>query len=193
MASDLSDPLAQALADEDAARGVDQNNTSGAAGGGSGQGQPEDSGSPVMRWWRLAREDAKRNPRKTPWDVLMAIMDIESGGQPDAESKMNFDQNKQPIGQAQGLMQIMPFHFGFQLGDDGKLSAAQKAIAQDPETNMSKADDILFDLHDKYKNWEDAVRHYFGIGEDAYHMSDEGYWKKFQDAWAKYLPTPDMP
>lgn len=131
-----------------------------------------------------------------PAAVIAAIMEIESSGKANAQSPMNFDKNGRPIGRAQGLMQVMPFHFGTQLGPNGEATAEQQALMQDPERNVAKGASILAAEFKKYGTWEQAAAAYFGAidratgeitgGTDATGTSGNQYVARFQQALRTY-------
>lgn len=104
--------------------------------------------SGVLRWKPLLQEAERQFG--VPWEVLGAIMAIESGGNPNATS---------PAG-AVGLMQIMPnYHAGRAAKYGGNL--------WDPRTNVFTAADFLRELYKKYGSWDKAAAAYFGA-VDAY-------------------------
>lgn len=80
-----------------------------------------------------------------PWQVVAAIMGIESGGDPRVIS----------VAGARGLMQIMPEYWQH-LADqyDGNL--------MNPETNIKVGAQILKILYDKYGSWDKAAAAYLG-------------------------------
>ncbi len=99
--------------------------------------------SGVLRWKGLLQEAERQFG--VPWEVLGAIMAIESGGNPNARS---------PQG-AVGLMQIMPnYHAGRAAKYGGNL--------WDPRTNIFTAADFLAELYRRYGSWEKAAAAYFG-------------------------------
>ncbi|MDO8671236.1 MAG: transglycosylase SLT domain-containing protein [Dehalococcoidia bacterium] len=117
-----------------------------------------------------------------PMDVALGIMDIESGGNPEAKSAMNYAGGK-AIGQASGLMQIMPGNFA--PGED----------PMDPVTNISRGLKMLADRFKTYGNWESAAASYFGaIGKDGKPSSAAdvngvtgvAYVQRFSNARSKY-------
>lgn len=104
--------------------------------------------SGVLRWKPLLQEAEREFG--VPWEVLGAIMAIESGGNPNAKS---------PAG-AVGLMQIMPnYHANRAAKYGGNL--------WDPRVNVFTAADLLRDLYKRYGSWDKAVAAYFGA-IDAY-------------------------
>jgi tape measure domain-containing protein len=125
----------------------------------------------------------------TPQSVIAAIMDIETGGHPPWESPMNRDSQGRPIGRAQGLMQVMPFHFGQTLGPDGEATADQKAYMQEPTRNVNKGAGILASNFAAHGSWRQAAGYYFGIGTDVGGQTTTGYIAQFLSANAKYGGT----
>ncbi len=86
---------------------------------------------------------AARNEGLRP-SMVAAIMGIESHGNAKARSPMNTDKRTgKRIGRAQGLMQILPTWFGFEVGPDGELTAEQEAVCQEPERNINLGAFIL--------------------------------------------------
>jgi len=131
----------------------------------------------------------------TPAAVIAAIMEIESGGRPNEQSAMNRDRNGRPIGRAQGLMQVMPFHFGVRLGADGEASQSDQAMMRDPSRNVFKGAGILADNLRKYGAWTKAAAAYFGAidangnitgGTDVGGVSGNQYVNLFVAALRKY-------
>ncbi len=126
----------------------------------------------VQQWAPLVQELAAGYG--VPVDVALGVMEIESGGNPGAVS---------PAG-AQGLMQVMPFHF--QPGED----------PLDPETNVSRGLQILANAYRRFGNWDSAAAAYFGAvdamgrptgGRDATGTSGVDYVTKFRAARGRYL------
>lgn len=106
-----------------------------------------------------------------PWQVLVAIMGIESGGNPHAHS---------PAG-AVGLMQVMPQYWqetANQWGGD----------LWDPWVNIRTAADILARGHAHWGSWEQSAAAYFGainesgvitVAADAFGTTGHVYVDKF--------------
>jgi murein DD-endopeptidase MepM/ murein hydrolase activator NlpD len=131
--------------------------------------------SGVLRWKDLLQEAERQFG--VPWEVLGAIMAIESGGNPQARS---------PSG-AVGLMQIMPnYHAGRAAKYGGNL--------WDPRTNVFTAADYLAELYRRYGSWDKAAAAYFGAidaygnitgARDAVGTSGHRYVQLFRDTLAK--------
>lgn len=85
-----------------------------------------------------------------PWQILAAIMNLESGGNPDALS---------PSG-AVGLMQVMPQYWQ-------SLADEHGGDLWNPEVNMRTAAKILAKNHEIYGTWDKAAAAYFGAIDDA--------------------------
>jgi soluble lytic murein transglycosylase-like protein len=100
--------------------------------------------------------------RGVPASLLAAVMLVESGGNPHVESPMNYAADGRPLGRAQGLMQVMPFHWGLPLDAEGELSPGDKAFAQDPERNVDKGAEVLRRGYERWGSWRQAVAAYFG-------------------------------
>lgn len=101
-------------------------------------------------------------------DIIQAVMMIESGGNAGAVSAAG----------AQGLMQVMPFHF--QPGEDG----------MDPRTNVMKGAKVLSDNYKRWGDWNKAVAAYLGaidgsgniLGGDPYTgVSGNEYVRRFNE------------
>ncbi len=131
--------------------------------------------SGVLQWKPLLQEAERQFG--VPWQVLGAIMAIESGGNPKARS---------PQG-AVGLMQIMPnYHAGRAAKYGGNL--------WDPRTNIFTAADFLSELYRRYGSWEKAAAAYFGAidargnitgARDALGTSGFQYVERFRNTLAK--------
>ncbi len=130
-----------------------------------------------VRWWLKGIAGPIADEYGIPKDIYGAVMLQESGGQAWVESPMNFafDISGKPIGRAQGAMQVMPWHFGVQIGEDGELSEEQKAYCQYPPRNFQKAAEILKRNYLHHGTWEMAVSAYFGFGVDATGASTSQY------------------
>lgn len=105
--------------------------------------------------------------------LTAAVMLQESGGNPLAESAMNYDAaTGEPIGMAKGLMQVMPFWF--KAGED----------PFDPIISIRKGVQILREKYEQWGTWRQAVAAYFGAidkhgniteATDVTGMSGTGY------------------
>lgn len=138
---------------------------SGQAGGGYSNVSSGDASSArgmegALKWKDLAVKVAATVG--IPWQVILAVMGAESGG----------DQHSVSVAGAQGLMQVMPFHFGS--GDD----------MLDPFTNVMKGAQILKDNYDRYGSWDQAFAAYLGAidangnitsAQDAYGTTGQDY------------------
>jgi murein DD-endopeptidase MepM/ murein hydrolase activator NlpD len=137
-------------------------------------GNPQDIGG-VLQWKPLLEEAERKFG--VPWQVLGAIMAIESGGNPKARS---------PQG-AVGLMQVMPnYHAGRAAKYGGDL--------WDPRVNVFTAADFLAELYRRYGSWEKAAAAYFGAidargnitgARDALGTTGYQYVEKFRNTLAK--------
>ncbi|MCX2726001.1 M23 family metallopeptidase [Thermomicrobium sp. 4228-Ro] len=129
----------------------------------------------VLQWKPLLQEAERQFG--VPWQVLGAIMAIESGGNAKARS---------PQG-AVGLMQIMPnYHAGRAAKYGGDL--------WDPKVNIFTAADLLSELYRRYGSWDKAAAAYFGAidasgnvtgARDAIGTSGYDYVDKFRNTLAK--------
>lgn len=100
---------------------------------------------------------------------------------------MNRDRNGRPIGRAQGLMQVMPFHWSeITLLPSGEASDADGTYMRDGTRNINKGASILAQEFASYGSWREAARHYFGVGTDVGGQTDTGYVKMFVDTLAQY-------
>jgi murein DD-endopeptidase MepM/ murein hydrolase activator NlpD len=98
----------------------------------------------VLRWLPQVTEVARKYD--VPPELVLAVMQNESGGDPKAQSPYNPGQ-----GYARGLMQVMPFHFT--AGED----------PFDVATNLDKGVKLLASGYHKYGNSPDhAMATFFG-------------------------------
>lgn len=101
--------------------------------------QSSGTGSPnVERWSPIIAEAARAY--NVPEAYIKGLMEIESGGDPEAVSSQG----------AQSLMQVMPFHF--QPGENPK----------DPRTNIFRGAKVYADALARYGDPEKAAAAYFG-------------------------------
>ncbi len=117
-----------------------------------------------------------------PDDVILGIMDIESGGNPEAQGAQT------KWGKAQGLMQIMPFHWE---------PGTPENVMRNPAENIKKGIEILAKNYQIYGNWQSAAAAYFGAVDangnpttetDANGVNGIQYVQKFENARGKYRP-----
>lgn len=104
----------------------------------------------AKRWDGMIKQVA--NETGVPWQLITAIMGVESGGDPNARSGAG----------AMGLMQVMPFHF----------TAGENPF--DPYTNIKKGASILKANYDRWGSWDKAVNGYFTGQPDPTGASDGG-------------------
>ena len=116
-----------------------QNPLTGSQGGVSG-GTPGKVGDGTDQWRGIIDEESAPYNNAELADMVQAIMMLESGGKVDAVS---------PAG-AQGLMQVMPFHFG----------SGENPF--DPRTNIRKGIQVLMNGYNRWKTWEQAAAAYLG-------------------------------
>jgi len=137
------------------------------------------SGSPgVMRWASLIQRVSKESG--VPADVLAAIMEIESGGNPNAVS---------PAG-AVGLMQVMPQYHAHRAHKYG-------GPLTDPYVNLRVAAEILAEHYARYGDWDKAAAAYFGAIDAAGNITGASdgfttghqYVQKFRENRKKYRFT----
>jgi hypothetical protein len=130
----------------------------------------------VAPWLDMINQAA--DDAQAPWQVLAAIMAIESGGNPNAVS---------PAG-AVGLMQLMPVYWD-------SLSHDYGDNIWDPYTNIRTAAHILASDHAKWGSWDQAAAAYFGAldnqglitdARDAYGTSGQQYVERFQITLAAF-------
>lgn len=119
---------------------------------------------PINQWDNFVGEAARQYG--VPPNLLKAMMRVESGGDPRAQS---------PAG-ATGLMQVMPGMHG--------LSASQLL---DPRTNIMKGAEILKSNYDRWGTWEAAAQAYLGGtpgsgASDGFNTQDS-YWNKINGYW----------
>lgn len=152
---------------------------SGSASWGAPSGPPSEG---VQRWSSIVDEAVRQYG--VPREIIMGIMDIESGGNPDAVSAAG----------AMGLMQVMPFHYG--QGENG----------MDPRTSILRGAKILADNYRRWGDWDRAAAAYFGAidengritdATDATGTTGSNYVRLFRGATSKYtsraVPLPDVP
>lgn len=120
-----------------------------------------DAESTVRQWQDLVVAACAGS--SVPPSLVLGLMLVESGGQARIESRvMNYDTAGRPIGRAQGLLQVLPFHWGIRPGPDGELSEEEKAFCQDPERNIAKGVELLAAAYRTWGSWEKALARYFG-------------------------------
>lgn len=111
----------------------------GGGGGGTGYAPSGGAGAPdVERWSAFITEAAQTY--NLPESTIKGLMEIESGGNPEAVSSAG----------ALGLMQVMPFHF--QPGENGK----------DPRTNILRGAKVYADALARWGDPDKAAAAYFG-------------------------------
>lgn len=101
----------------------------------------------VRAWSQYIVQEARA--QNVPAALIASVMLQESGGNPLAESPMNYSGGV-PIGTAKGLMQVMPFHF--QPGED----------PFDPATNIRVGVRVLRQGFDRWHSLAQAIAAYFG-------------------------------
>lgn len=121
----------------------------------------EDAERAVRRWQEVVI--AACQGTGVPPSLVLGLMLVESGGQADIESRfLNYDAAGRPLGRAQGLLQIMPFHWGIRPGPDGELTEEEKAFCQEPARNIAKGVELLAQAYRRWGSWEKALARYFG-------------------------------
>jgi hypothetical protein len=148
------------------------------SGGGAGYSPSGGSGAPgVEQWSALVTEAAQAY--NLPESTIKGLMEIESGGDPNAVSSAN----------AQGLMQVMPFHFG--PGENPR----------DPRTNIMKGAKVYADALARFGDPDKAAAAYFGAIDGAgniTHATDGSsvdgfeYVRRWRAAAAKYQAQPSQ-
>ena len=130
----------------------------------------------VAPWLDIINQAA--TDAQTPWQVLAAIMAIESGGNPNAVSAAG----------AVGLMQLVPAYWE-------SLSHIYGDNIWDPYTNIRTAAHILVSEHDRWGSWDQAAAAYFGAldgqgvitnARDAYGTSGQQYVERFRITLAAF-------
>lgn len=109
--------------------------------------------SGAMRWKDMAQRVAREVG--IPWEVIIAIMGIESGG----------ENIRDPHG-AVGLMQIMPQYWQ-------SLANKYGGDLMDPYTNIRVGAEILKSNYERYGSWELAAAAYLGSIE----RGPDGSWR----------------
>lgn len=133
----------------------------------------------VKRWADLIRTVSADSG--VPADVLAAIMEIESGGDPNAVS---------PKG-AVGLMQVMPSYHAHRAQKYG-------GDLTDPYVNLRVAAEILAENYQKYGDWDKAAAAYFGAIDQYGNITDASdglttgsqYVARFRENRKKYAYLP---
>jgi hypothetical protein len=133
----------------------------------TGSGDPSGArGLDGTKQWQTMIERAA-NEAGIPWQVIAAIMGIESGG--------NNPGVVNPHSGATGLMQIMPNIWG-------ETAAKYGGNLKDPWTNIRTAADILKYNYDQYGDWGTAANAYLGFGpSDAHGTTGEMYVNLFNN------------
>ena len=169
-----------------AAKAAQNATTNGGIGGPVDPSKISDNGARALaqntNQWRGLIESAAKDVNVDP-DALQAIMMIESGGDPNSVS----------VAGAQGLMQVMPFHF----------SSGQNML--DPATNIQVGAQVFADGYKRYGDYAKAAAAYLGAGDsngnptsatDAYGTSGVAYAQKFTQYYqalkAAHAGTPAM-
>jgi len=107
----------------------------------------------ALRW--KADIQAAAAQHGIPWELLAAVVAVESGGDPQAKS---------PAG-AVGLAQVMPqYHAGRASKYGGDLT--------DPRVNLLVAAEILKENYQRYGDWDKAIAAYFGAIDAQGNITD---------------------
>lgn len=162
----------------------------------------------VAGWAELVQRCMDKSGIQIPVELVLGLMAIESEGVPDAQSPMNTDRYGNPIGRAQGLMQVMPFHFGnmVSLLANGEASYADGMYMRDPERNITTALSLLNTLLAQTGRPDHAAAAYFGAYNWSAHQitgwsdvtgtSGNQYVQKFltwRDRFVGVGPVPQAP
>ncbi len=146
----------------------------------SEMGVPSHATEGPAKWLPLVHQYGQQYG--VPDDVILGIMDIESGGNPEAQGAQT------KWGKAQGLMQIMPFHWE---------PGTPENVMRNPAENIKKGIEILAKNYQIYGNWQSAAAAYFGAVDangnpttetDANGVNGIQYVQKFENARGKYKP-----
>ena len=151
------------------------------AGDGSSGGNSSgiDGLSGVKQWSALLDRASKETG--VPWDVLAAIMDLESGGNVDADH----------AGVAVGLMAIVPEYWQ-------ELANKFGGDLTDPYTNIRVGAEILKQNYERFGDWGRAATAYFnGTGDfsdaqDAFGTTGKAYYDRFMSLWDGYKQYEDI-
>ena len=139
------------------------------------------SGSGVKRWIPLVSKYTVQYG--VPIDVALGILDIESGGNPEAKSPMNYNaKTGAELGTANGLMQVLGGSF-------------------DPDQNVATGVKMLADGFKRFGSWDLAAAAYFGAikqddagnwavadWKDVGGMNGPEYVRRFNEARSRYAP-----
>ncbi len=127
----------------------------------------------ALKWEKEIKAAAERH--NVPWELLAAIVAVESGGNPEAVS----------IAGAIGLAQVMPQYHS-------QRAAKYGGNLADPQTNLMVAAEILAENYQRYGSWDKAVAAYFGAidargnitgAKDAYGTSGPQYVSQVLAYW----------
>ena len=113
---------------------------------------PHKPGEGPVRYINLANKYAESS--NVPLDVVLAIIEIESEGVPDALGKPKYE----GAPRAQGLMQVMPFWFPHYKTEVGPLPSEDSL---DPETNIKVGTWILAKIFASLQDWDHTAAAYF--------------------------------
>ena len=97
----------------------------------------------ALKWEKEIKAAAEQHG--IPWEVLAAVVAVESGGNPEAVS----------VAGAIGLAQVMPQYHSHRAAKYGGNLA-------DPQVNLLVAAEILAEHYQKYGSWDKAIAAYFG-------------------------------
>jgi murein DD-endopeptidase MepM/ murein hydrolase activator NlpD len=127
----------------------------------------------ALKWEKEIKAAAEKH--NVPWELLAAIVAVESGGNPEAVS----------VSGAIGLAQVMPQYHS-------QRAAKYGGNLADPQTNLMVAAEILAENYQRYGSWDKAVAAYFGAidaqgnitgAKDAYGTSGFQYVSQVITYW----------
>jgi len=127
----------------------------------------------ALKWEKEIKAAAEQH--NVPWELLAAVVAVESGGNPEAVS----------VAGAIGLAQVMPQYHSHRAAKYGGNLA-------DPQTNLMVAAEILAENYQRYGSWDKAVAAYFGAidargnitgAKDAYGTSGPQYVSQVLAYW----------
>ena len=152
----------------------------------------------VQRWANLVRSTLATQGSAVPPSAILGLVEIESSGNPNAQSDLN-----PGYGRAQGLMQVLPGHFGVTPGADGEVTADEHAWMCEPARNLNVGTALYTQLYARTGRLDHAAAAYFGAyswasmsptgATDVTGTSGWAYIQRWESARAEYLSEDAIP
>lgn len=120
-----------------------------------------------------------------PFNIAMGVLDIESGGKAEARGTPNPANASgfiQEGDRAQGLMQVMPGHY--------RAAGIPQDRWLDPDLNIQMGLNILKQNYDRTKDWDQAIKDYFGSGVDVNGVNTSEYLSRWKSSPYSTAGTP---